>query len=274
VATEALEVFAPSRTRQVLNGSADVAFKALRVGAFYLGLLALWYVVAELNVWEDYQVPPPADVWDSLRSNWDNGRLPDAIRTSMERLAIGFALSFVIGVAIGAAMGINKYIDETVGSLVVGLQSLPSVTWLPLALLWFGLSERAIIFVVLMGSLFAIAISARDGVRNIPPLFKRTGLTFGANHVQMLRYVVLPGMIPSMVQGLKLGWSFAWRSLMAGELLYASGGLGFLLQLGRELNNISQVVAMMIVIVVIGVAVDRIIFGRLERWVQERWGLA
>jgi sulfonate transport system permease protein len=274
VVTKALQLQRPSRLRRTVGDGAGLALKLSRIGLFYVGLVLVWYLVAEAGIWEDYQVPPPADVWESLERNWGNGRLVDAMQTSMERLLIGFALSFVIGVTIGAAMGTVKYIDETVGSLVLGLQSLPSVTWLPLALLWFGLSERAIIFVVLMGSLFAIAISARDGVRNIPPLLKRAGLTFGANRVQMMRFVILPGMLPSMVQGLKLGWSFAWRSLMAAELLYVSGGLGFLLQLGRELNNISQVIAVMIVIVAIGVAVDRIVFGRLERWVQERWGLA
>ncbi|HET9200295.1 MAG TPA: ABC transporter permease [Dehalococcoidia bacterium] len=273
MATDVLEVALPSRLRRTIDGSTDLIFKILRIGLFYVGLILVWHLVASAGIWEDYQLPPPADVWDSLRRSWENGRLQDAIQTSMERLVIGFAISFVIGIAIGAAMGSFKYVDETVGSLVLGCQSLPSVCWLPLALLWFGLSEQAIIFVVLMGSVGSIAISARDGVRSIPPLLKRAGRTLGANPLQMLRYVILPGMIPSMVQGLKLGWSFAWRSLMAAELLYVSGGLGFLLQFGRELNNISQVVAVMLVIVAIGVAVDRVIFGRLDQWVRERWGL-
>ena len=216
----------PSRLSRTLSGGAETGFKLLRIAIFYGGLLLLWHLLAAANIWPDYSFPPPADVWESLKTNFENGRLQDAIRTSMERLVVGFAISFVIGVVIGAAMGTMKWVDETVGSLVLGLQSLPSVTWLPLALIWFGLSERAIIFVVVMGSLFAIAISARDGVRNIPPLMKRAALTFGSSRYQLLRYVILPGMLPSMVQGLKLGWSFAWRSLMAAELLYVSGGPG------------------------------------------------
>jgi NitT/TauT family transport system permease protein len=172
------------------------------------------------------------------------------------------------------ATGANKYLDETVGSLVLGLQSLPSITWLPLALLWFGLNEQAIIFVVLMGSVFAVAISARAGVQSIPPLYRRAALTMGANRVQMVRYTLIPAMVPSMAQGLKLGWSFAWRSLMAGELLFVSGGLGQMLDLGRNLNRMSLVVAVMLVIVAIGLTIDRLIFSRIEAWVNERWGLA
>lgn len=135
----------------------------------------------------------------------------------MERLAIGFALAFFIGMVMGVACGTMRWVDETLGSLVLGMQSLPSITWLPLTILWFGLSEKAIIFVVLMGSVFAIAISARDGVRNIPKLQRRAALVFGASWWQTVRYVTLPGMLPSMAQGLKLGWSFSWRSLMAAS---------------------------------------------------------
>ncbi len=165
-----------------------------------------------------------------------------------------------------------KWLDETLGSLVLGMQSLPSITWLPLAILWFGLSEQAIIFVVVMGSVFAIAISARDGVRNIPVLQRRAAQVFGATRWQTIRYVTLPGMLPSMAQGLKLGWSFSWRSLMAGELLFVSAGLGHLLQLGRDLNNMALVIAIMGVIVAVGLAFDRLIFGPLEAWVRSAGG--
>ena len=135
----------------------------------------------------------------------------------MKRMLVGFAIAFVLGMIMGIATGTVKWVDETLGRLVLGLQSLPSITWLPLAILWFGLSEKAIIFVVVMGSVCAIAISARDGVRNIPVLQRRAAQVFGASRWQTIRYVTLPGMLPSMAQGLKLGWSFSWRSLMAGE---------------------------------------------------------
>ena len=190
----------------------------------------------------------------------------------MKRMFIGYTISLVLGLTIGMLCGANKYIDETVGSLVLGLQSLPSITWLPLALLWFGINDNAVIFVVLMGSIGAVAISARAGILSIPPLYKRAALTMGANRYQMLRYTLAPAMVPSMAQGLKLGWSFAWRSLMAAELLVSTVSIGFLLQTGRDLSQYDLVIAIMFVIVAIGIIVDRLIFSRLEAWANERWG--
>ena len=262
----------PGRPARSLDWQ-GLALRAIRIGLFYVALIALWQLVYELEIWSRLLLPSPEQVWKQLRFYTDNGQFQDAIQTSMRRLFIGYSISLVIGLLIGMACGANKYVDETVGSLVLGLQSLPSITWLPLALLWFGLTETAIIFVVLMGSIFAVAISARAGVRSIPPLYRRAAHTMGANRVQMVRYTLIPAMVPSMAQGLKLGWSFAWRSLMAGELLFVSGGLGQMLDLGRNLNRMSLVIAVMLVIVVIGLTIDRLLFSRLEAWVQERWGL-
>jgi NitT/TauT family transport system permease protein len=246
----------------------------LRIALFYIGLLVAWQLLFEAEIWSPYLFPSPGEVWEALRGSTENNLLWNSIQDTMRRLAIGFVLAFIIGVSIGIACGTMRWIDETLGSLVLGMQSLPSVTWLPLAVLWFGLNERAIIFVVLMGSIFAIAISARDGVKTIPVLQRRAAQVFGASRIQTIRYVTLPGMLPSMAQGLKLGWSFSWRSLMAGELLFVSGGLGYLMQIGRDLNDMSLVLAVMGVIVAIGLAFDRVIFGPLEGWVRNRWGLA
>jgi NitT/TauT family transport system permease protein len=246
----------------------------VRIAAFYVALIALWQLLYELEIWSPYLFPSPAEVWDALWSNIESGLIRDSLEATLKRLAIGFALAFAVGMTIGIACGTMRWVDETLGSLVLGMQSLPSITWLPLAVLWFGLSEKAIIFVVLMGSVWAIAISARDGVRNIPPLQRRAAQVFGASRWQTVRYVTLPGMLPSMAQGLKLGWSFSWRSLMAGELLFVSGGLGYLLQIGRDLNDMPLVIAVMGVIVAVGLAFDRLVFGPLESWVRQRWGLA
>ena len=248
-------------------------WKLVRIAAFYAAIIALWQLVYKMEIWSPYLFPSPKEVWDALQRNIENGRVWEAMRGSMRRLAIGFTLAFIIGMTIGIACGTMKWLDETLGSLVLGMQSLPSITWLPLAVLWFGLTERAIIFVVLMGSIFAIAISARDGVRNIPVLQRRAAQVFGASRLQTVRYVTLPGMLPSMAQGLKLGWSFSWRSLMAGELLFVSAGLGHLLQVGRDLNDMPLVLAVMAVIVAIGLAFDRLLFGPAESWVRQRWGL-
>ena len=248
--------------------------RIVRPTAFCAGLVGLWWLVAAVEVWPPYLFPSPGSVFEALRRNLENGLIEEALQISFKRLAIGYAVSLCTGVTIGVLTGTVRWLDETLGRLVLGIQSLPSVTWLPLAVLWFGLNDKAIIFVVLMGSMFSVAISARDGVRNIPPLFHRAAQTMGASRLQMYRYVVAPAMLPSMVQGLKLGWSFAWRSLMAGELLFVSLGLGQLLNVGRDLNDMSMVVSIMLVIVAVGLAVDLLIFSRLEAWVRERWGLS
>ena len=249
--------------------------KALRIGLFYLALLGLWQLVYELELWPPYVVPSPSDVWHSFTRYWDNGLIQDGVKITMQRLLIGYAISLIVGMIVGMAAGTWKWVDETVGSLVLGMQSLPSITWIPLAILWFGLNERAIIFIVVMGSVFAVAISARVGVRGLPPLYRRAALTMGANRYQLTRYVLLPAMVPSMAQGLKLGWSFAWRSLMAAEIVFVVAGdfgIGHLLNLGRDLNDMSLVIAIMLVIIAIGLAFDVLVFGRLESWVRERWG--
>ncbi len=254
--------------------SAANAWRLVRQAVFYAAILALWQLLYTLEIWKPYLFPSPHDVWSSLRSNVESGLLWDSMRASLDRLAVGFVLAFIIGMVIGIACGTMRWVDETVGSVVLGMQSLPSIAWLPLAVLWFGLSPKAIMFVVLMGSVFAIAISARDGVRNIPPLQRRAAQVFGASRLQTLRYVTLPGMLPSMAQGLKLGWSFSWRSLMAAELIYSAVGLGHLLQVGRDQSDMPLVIAVMAVIVAVGLAFDRLLFGPAESWVRHRWGLS
>lgn len=250
-----------------------MAARLARLLLFYGLLLLAWQALVMTGFWPSFLFPSPGSVGEQLARNLENGLILEGLVSSMRRLAIGFALAFGIGAATGALTGRVRWADETLGTLVVGLQSLPSICWLPLALLWFGLSDRAIVFVVLMGSAFSIAIAVREGIRGIPPLYMRAAATYGASRWQLYHLVLLPGMLPSLAGGLKQGWSFAWRSLMAGELLFVTIGLGHLLNIGRELNNMGMVVAIMIVIVLVGVAVDRLIFGRLDAWVRERWGL-
>ena len=269
----------PAALRRIIARPVDAVrarfWLFVRVALFYAGLLALWQLLYELELWSPYLFRSPGEVWDELRLYIENGRHWDAVSATMQRMLVGFALAFVAGMVIGVCCGTMRWVDETLGGLVLGLQSLPSIAWIPLAILWFGLNDDAIIFVVFMGSVCAIAISARDGVRNIPPLQTRAARVFGASRWQTVRYVTLPGMLPAMAQGLKLGWSFSWRSLMAGEIIVSGTiGLGGLLQVGRDLNNMSLILAVMAIIVAIGVAVDRLLFGPAEAWVRQRWGLA
>jgi NitT/TauT family transport system permease protein len=245
----------------------------MRRGVFFALLLLVWQLFIWLGVWPPYIFPSPIDVLQTLVRGFQNGTFIVGILTSMQRLIIGFGISAVIGLVLGLAIGRKRYLAETLGSLVLGLQALPSICWLPLALLWFGLSETAILFVVVMGALLSITLSTEAGVKNTPPLYLRAARNLGARGWKMYALVILPAALPSIITGMKLGWSFAWRSLMAAELLYVSLGLGHLLMIGRELNDMSQVLAVMLVIITIGLLIDRVIFSPLEVRIRERWGL-
>jgi NitT/TauT family transport system permease protein len=240
---------------------------------FYLGLLAVWEAVFRLQFWPEFLFPSPFQVLQALGDGFAEQRYVSGVAASLRRILIGYGISVMIGTLLGLVQARWKIVDETLGSLVLGLQTLPSICWLPLALLWFGLDEKAIIFVVIMGSLLSITIATEHGVKHTPPLLIRAARTMGARGVKLYVDVILPAALPSVIEGMKQGWSFAWRSLMAGELLFVSMGLGQLLSMGRELNDMSQVVAVMLVIVAIGLFVDRLVFARLGNAVRRRWGL-
>lgn len=240
---------------------------------FFLLILAIWEGVVRLSIWPSYIFPSVSSVLQSLWNGFVDGSFPRAIRISLGRIAIGYIFSLVFGIAMGLLIGRVKLVQTTLGSVILGLQALPSVCWLPLALLWFSMSERAIIFIVIMGAVLSITIATSDGVKNTHPLYLDAARTMGAEGFFLYSRVILPAALPSIVSGMKLGWTFAWRSLMAGELLYVGLGLGNLLTMGRELNDMSQVIAVMLVIIAIGLIVDFLLFGPLEHRIRERWGL-
>lgn len=226
-----------------------------------------------MGPWPHYLLPGPRKVAASLVAMAADGRLLTAVSRSLLRLLQGFGIAVVVGIPLGVAMARSQLIRETVRPLVLGLQALPSICWLPLALLWFGLSEAAIIFVVVMGSLLAISIATEDGVLSIQPQLLHVSGTLGIQGPRFLFGVLLPAALPGILTGLKLGFSFAWRALLAGELLFVSGGLGQLLTTGRELLDVAQVIAVMVTIVMVGMVIDRWVFGLLEARVRRRWGL-
>lgn len=246
----------------------------LRRLIFYALLLLLWQGVVQLGIWPDYTLPGPLTVFNSLITGFQTGLFLQGSLVSLQRLVIGYAISLVIGLVLGLLIGNVRAVEETVGSLVLGLQALPSVCWLPLAILWFGLSEQAITFVVVMGALFSITLGVDAGVKNTPPIYLKAARNLGSRGVSLYARVVLPAAMPAILNGLKQGWTFAWRSLMAGELLYFTVSLGNLLEQGRDLNDASQIMAVMVVIIVIGVAIDSLVFAPLERRVRLRWGLS
>lgn len=247
--------------------------RAFRRAAFYAGLLALWQALSAGGPWPPYLLPGPLEVGRSLVSMAADGTLAESCLVSFTRLFLGYGLAASGGVLLGLLLSRVGWLEDTLGSLVLGFQTLPSICWLPLALIWFGLSEAAILFVVVMGAVLSVAIATDGGVKHVPPVLVRAARSMGAKGPVLVRRVILPAAFPSILMGLKQGWSFAWRSLMAAELLYLTRGLGFLLHTGRELNDTARVLAVILILVVLGALVDRLAFAPLERHVRRRWGL-
>jgi NitT/TauT family transport system permease protein len=207
--------------------------------------------------------------------HWYDSPLSMALVYSSERLIAGFTISILAGATLGLLMWRFEAFDKFIGPVFLGLQTLPSVCWVPLAVLCLGINESGILFVLVMGSFSAAALSLRDGLRTIPPLYPRAGLMLGARGWRLYRYVLFPASLPALAGSLRTGFSFAWRSLMGAELIFIveRRGLGFLLQTGRDLEGIGQVVAVMIIMVVIGMLADRFVFAVVQRKVQARFGL-
>jgi NitT/TauT family transport system permease protein len=240
---------------------------------FFVALIAAWEILARFDLWPQYLFPSASKVLSSMVQGFGDRSYAIGVAGSLWRLVQGYAIALAAGLVLGMAMAQVRWLKDTVGLLVMGLQALPSICWLPLALLWFGLNERAILFVVIMGAVMSIAQSTEDGVRNTSPVFIRAARNLGAGGARIYSAVIFPAALPSIVTGMKMGWAFAWRSLMAGELLYTLPGLGHLLNMGRELNDMSQVVAVILLIVTIGLLMDKLVFGSIEKRVRERWGL-
>ncbi|HEY0754850.1 MAG TPA: ABC transporter permease [Ktedonobacteraceae bacterium] len=240
---------------------------------FYGLLIAIWQLLFSSGFWQDFILPSPAEVSSSLVTGFQSNFYLQSMLASLQRLGIGYSIALVLGLILGLLIGRFNLLKETVGSLVLGLQGLPSICWLPLAVLWFGLNDQAIIFVVIMGALFSIALGVDAGVRNMPPVYLKAARNLGTRGFALYKDVIFPAAFPTIVSGLKQGWSFAWRSLMAGELLYNTVSLGNLLETGRDLLDSAQVISVMLLIIFIGVAIDALIFGPLERVTRARWGL-
>lgn len=238
-----------------------------------VGLVVVWQLVVMLGRWPAYVLPSPLAVLASLAEGAKSGVLPAAVLKSLGRLVIGYGLASAGGIALGIAMGRVPALERSMGTLLTGLQSLPSICWMPLALLWFGLNERSILFVVVIATLGTVALSVRDAVLGVPRLWLRAARSMGERGLSLWLRVILPATLPGTITALRIGWSFAWRALMAGELLFVAGGLGQVMHVGRELNDMPQVMAAMLVIIGLGLLFDGVVLGTLEARTRRRWGL-
>lgn len=249
--------------------------RALVGVAFFAVLVLIWQAATASGRWSPVLLPPPWMVVEYLRDALRDGSLLDATIVTMKRLLIGYFIGVIIGLPLGLITSTSRYFEDTIGALALGLQTLPSVCWVPLALLWFGQTEMAMLFVVVMGTVWSVVIATSAGARNIPPIYARAARTMGSEGLDKWTHVILPAALPYVVSGMKQGWAFAWRSLMAAEIfvtILTGFGLGQVLQYGRELSAMDQVIGVMLVIVVIGLLADKVLFSPWERFLHRRWG--
>ncbi|QWA26501.1 ABC transporter permease [Streptomyces sp. JCM17656] len=243
--------------------------------------VALVLVVWQLLVWAEvvpaYKLPSPSDVWGEVREAWLQGTLLDYIWTSVSRGLLGFLLALAIGTPLGLLVARVRFVRAAIGPILSGLQSLPSVAWVPPAVLWLGLNNSMMYAVILLGAVPSIANGLVAGIDQIPPLFLRAGRTLGATGLREARHVVMPAALPGYLAGLKQGWAFSWRSLMAAEIIASSPdlgvGLGQLLENGRNNSSMSQVFLAIFLILLVGIAIDLLIFSPMERRVLRTRGL-
>lgn len=240
-------------------------------------LLLIWELLYLINVdylgiWKPYCFPPPLAVAEKIWQLATDGILLIAVMQSMKRMVIGFGISLCLGVVIGLSILKAKDMEKSLVSLLMGLQTLPSICWLPFAVLWFGLNDQAIIFVVVIGSTFSMALTVESAIKNVSPVYIKAAKMLGAKGLPMYISFYIPVTLPAIVAGMKQAWSFSWRALMAGEMLVSAVGLGQVLIMGRELADISQVVASMVVIVAIGLLVNRLVFEKIEYGIRRKWG--
>lgn len=247
--------------------------KNLVILIFYFLLLAAWHLVNKAGWLPEYAWPAPKAVAHRLVEMAQDGVLWPSIRATLARMGVGFALSAAVGLAFGLFMGMNDLAHQAFRSLFLGIQTLPSAAWVPISLLIFGLRDQGIYFVIVMSSMAAIAIATADGIAHIPPIYLRAAQTLGTPRHAMWYYVTLPAALPNVITGLKLGWTLGWHGAVSAELIKSSIGLGFLLHMGRELNDVSQVLGIMLVTIALGLLVDRLVFGRIERRIRRQWGL-
>ncbi|MER7660786.1 MULTISPECIES: ABC transporter permease [unclassified Streptomyces] len=240
-------------------------------------VIVVWQVLVWAKVTDEGSLPAPSAVWNSVSDLWLQGSLLEIVWTSISRGLLGFLLALAIGTPLGLLVARVKFVRAAIGPILSGLQSLPSVAWVPPAVIWLGLNNQMMYAVILLGAVPSIANGLVSGVDQVPPLFLRAGRTMGATGLRGTWHIVMPAALPGYVAGLKQGWAFSWRSLMAAEIIASSPdlglGLGQLLENGRNNSDMPGVFLAIILILIVGIAIDLLIFSPLERAVLRGRGL-
>ena len=234
--------------------------------------VVIWDLIVRWGIWGPF-FPGPTDVGHALVVFWNSTRLVRAIAATLRRLAVGFLMSLVLGALLAFFMVRFATFGKGIQPYILGLQTFPSIAWVPLALIWFGLSETTLLFVTIIGSVFGVSIAFADALRTVPPLYLRAARNMGSDGMDLILRVTVPAALPHLISAAKVGWSFAWRSLIGAELIFATVGLGFLLESASSVPDIAGVMGVMIVILVIGIVVDQLLFTKTQEWANRRRGL-
>lgn len=236
---------------------------------FYMMTIAVWELAYRFAGF-----PSPLIIVEEIRRLSGNNTLGIAIFISLKRLITGYFISLSIGLPLGVVMTKLKHSGKSLSKIIAALQTMPNVCWVPFAILWYGTNEKAILFVIVIGSVFAISMATESGIKNLNPTHLRVAKMSGARGYMLYKDVIIPAALPAIISGLKQGWAFAWRGLIAGEMIGSSmNGLGQILGEGRKAGNINQIVAVMLVIILLGLLFDKFVFDRIQETVNRKFGL-
>ncbi len=230
-------------------------------------------MVFRLQVWPPYLFPGPVEVANTFWAGIIDKTLLLAVGASLKRLLIGYVIAVIIGIILGILLARFSLLSDTLGKAIMALQTIPSIAWLPFAILWFGIGDLAIIFVVTLGATWTMTLNIESGLRSVQPIYVSAARMMGLDGIQLFTKVMIPATIPQMITGMRVAWAFAWRALLAGELIGSGTGLGQVLMVGRSLGDMSLVLSVIIVIAVQGYLVDNLLFKKLEHTTLVRWGL-
>jgi NitT/TauT family transport system permease protein len=262
-----------SLSKKIVNKviNKDTLSLVIFIGVF----LVIWQLVYMSEILPKLSLPSPLAVGQTIIELLFDFTLIKGTAFTLWRLFLGFVLSLILGLLTGLLMIKFQQFGKTMSSFAVGLQSFPSIAWIPFAILLIGFNDLGILFVVVMSSVFSVMLSTYSGLRNVPPIYIRAARNMGAKGLSLFRYVLIPAATPTLIMGMRQAWSFAWHALIGAEMLITTlVGLGYILSVGREFSNMSQIIATMIVIFTIGLIFDRVVFTKIEEKIRDRWGLS